>query len=86
MDSKLTDRQTEVLSFIEQFIGENKFPPTRIEIARHFNFRSANAAQDHLKALDAKGFIELVPGIARGLKVLQRPHIGQALRRWQLRA
>jgi repressor LexA len=40
-----------------------------MEIARYFGFRSANAADDHLRALQRKGLIELRPGISRGIVI-----------------
>jgi len=45
-------------------------PPTRAEIADHMGFRSANAAEDHLRALARKGAISLKPGTSRGIRVL----------------
>ena len=44
-------------------------PPTRAEIARGLGFRSANAAEEHLRALRRKGVIELIPGASRGIQV-----------------
>ena len=44
-------------------------PPTRAEIARSLGFRSANAAEEHLRALQRKGAIELVPGTSRGIRL-----------------
>ncbi|AEH31689.1 LexA repressor [Vibrio anguillarum 775] len=45
-------------------------PPTRAEIARELGFRSANAAEEHLKALARKQAIEIIPGASRGLRIL----------------
>lgn len=45
-------------------------PPTRAEIARELGFRSANAAEEHLKALARKGVLEIVPGASRGIRLL----------------
>ena len=44
-------------------------PPTRAEIARELGFRSVNAAEEHLRALQRKGVIELLPGISRGIRL-----------------
>ncbi len=49
---KLTARQNEVLNFIKTYIDETGFPPTRADIAEELGFRSANASEEHLKALD----------------------------------
>ncbi len=44
-------------------------PPTRAEIALALGFKSANAAEDHLRALERKGAIELIPGMSRGIRL-----------------
>ena len=44
-------------------------PPTRAEIARELGFKSANAAEEHLRALQKKGVLELVPGASRGIQL-----------------
>ncbi len=68
---KLTPRQQEIFQFIQDFMEESGFPPTRVEIARALGFRSANAAEDHLRALARKGAIELQPGVSRGIRLLE---------------
>jgi repressor LexA len=67
--TNLTPRQSEILDFIHRFIDESGIPPTRAEIARALGFRSANAAEEHLRALKRKGAIELVPGASRGIQI-----------------
>lgn len=67
---KLTARQQEVLECIRNSIQNTGFPPTRKDIAQELGFRSANAAEDHLKALARKGVIELVSGTSRGIRLL----------------
>jgi repressor LexA len=66
---KLTSRQNEILTFVQEFIEEAGMPPTRAEIARALGFRSVNAAEDHLRALQRKGVIELIPGASRGIRL-----------------
>lgn len=66
---KLTARQEEVLSLIKRNIEETGYPPTRAEIAKELGFRSANAAEEHLKALARKGAIEMVAGASRGIRL-----------------
>ncbi len=68
--AQLTDRQAEILAFIQQVIDDTGVPPTRAEIARQLGFRSANAAEEHLRALKRKGVVELIPGVSRGIQVL----------------
>ncbi len=71
---KLTPRQAEILAVIKSHIEETGFPPTRAEIARQLGFRSANAAEDHLKALARKGAIEIIPGTSRGIRIPADPN------------
>jgi repressor LexA len=66
---ELTPRQSEILSFIQGFMEKNGMPPTRAEISRALGFRSANAAEEHLRALQRKGVIDLVPGASRGIQL-----------------
>jgi repressor LexA len=66
---QLTPRQREILELIQSFIDEYGMPPTRAEIARELGFRSANAAEEHLRALQKKGVLELVPGASRGIQL-----------------
>src|SRR5690606_24071195 len=61
-----------------QHIADTGFPPTRAEIAKQLGFRSANAAEEHLKALARKGVIELTSGASRGIRLLQVPDAGHA--------
>lgn len=67
---ELTPRQSEILALIQRFTRETGRPPTRAEIARELGFRSANAAEEHLRALQRKGVIDLVPGASRGIRLL----------------
>lgn len=66
----LTPRQQQVFDLIKTRIEESGMPPTRAEIAKELGFRSANAAEEHLKALARKQAIEIVPGASRGIRIL----------------
>ena len=66
----LTERQTEILRLIRELTEVSGFPPTRAEIARSMGFRSVNAAEQHLRALERKGVIEIMSGASRGIRVL----------------
>ena len=66
---ELTPRQAEILQLIRDTIEETGFPPTRMEISRMLGFASPNAAEEHLRALERKGVIEILDGTARGLRV-----------------
>jgi len=65
----LTPRQRQVLRFIQDSLDEQGLPPTRAEIATALGFKSANAAEDHLRALQRKGVIDLMPGASRGIQL-----------------
>lgn len=66
----LTPRQQEILTLIKDTIDATGMPPTRAEIAQRLGFKSANSAEEHLKALAKKGAIEMLPGMSRGLRLL----------------
>jgi repressor LexA len=66
---KLTPRQQQVLDVIKSHIDDTGYPPTRAEIARELGFKSANAAEEHLKALARKGAIEMIAGASRGIRI-----------------
>ena len=73
MRDKLTTRQRQVLDLVREIIEASGMPPTRAEIATALGFRSANAAEEHLRALARKGAIELVPGASRGIRLKESP-------------
>ena len=66
----LTPRQRDVLEVIERALARDGYPPTRAEIAEALGFRSANAAQELLQALQRKGLVAL-GGSHRGIRLLQ---------------
>ena len=77
---KLTARQQQVMDVIKSSIEAKGIPPTRADIARELGFRSATAAEEHLKALAKKGVIELVAGASRGIRLTEQlglPIIGR---------
>ena len=63
----LTDRQQEILDLIKSNLEENGLPPTRADIARTLGFKSPNAAEQHLRAIEKKGFISILAGASRGI-------------------
>ena len=70
----LTDRQAEILRLIRELTEVAGYPPTRAEIAERMGFRSVNAAEQHLRALEKKGAINIESGASRGIRVLdERP-------------
>src|SRR6185369_11450235 len=66
----LTDRQRQILEFIQRTQEIDGFTPTFREIAAHFRFSSPNAALCHVQALLAKGVLKNAPGRARALQVI----------------
>ncbi len=65
----LTERQEEILKLVRELTEVSGFPPTRAEIAERMGFRSVNAAEQHLRALEKKGAIEISSGASRGIRV-----------------
>ncbi len=80
----LTDRQGEILKLIRELTEVSGFPPTRAEIAERMGFRSVNAAEQHLRALERKGAIEISSGSSRGIKVRDTRPGGRAGRLMEL--
>lgn len=71
MAKDLTARQKQIIELIQRHIDDTGFPPTRVEIAKELGFRSANAAEEHLRALHRKGAIEMIPGASRGIRIVE---------------
>ena len=63
----LTRRQEEILNLIKTHISDFGFPPTRADIAKTLGFKSPNAAEQHLRAIEKKGFIKILSGASRGI-------------------
>ncbi len=70
MSDELTRRQSEILNLIRQQIEKTGLPPTRADICAALGFKSPNAAESHLRALEAKGVIEMTPGASRGIRIV----------------
>lgn len=68
--TKLTERQSEVLELIKDWIRNTGYPPTRRDISDFFNFKSPNAAEEHLKALERKGVLRVIRNTSRGIQLL----------------
>ncbi len=67
---QITERQQEVLTFITNFTKENEYPPTVREIGDHFGI-SLRAVQDHIAALQKKGFLALSQKRSRSIRVIR---------------
>jgi repressor LexA len=79
----LTSRQQQVLEFINRCIDERGYPPTLREIGKHMSIRSTNGVNDHLKALERKGYLKREDLKSRALRpvtsdsALRVPVLGQ---------
>ena len=72
MKNKLTDRQEEILIFIQQFTSENGYPPTLREIGKHFQISSTFGVKRHLEALVKKGHINIESNASRGISMIRK--------------
>lgn len=66
---KLTARQQEIYDYIVWFIQTNNLPPSVREICDQFDIKSPNGAKIQLLAIERKGWIELIPKVARGIRL-----------------
>ena len=82
--AKLTDRQAQILRLIRELTEVSGYPPTRAEIAERMGFRSVNAAEQHLRALEKKGAIDIEAGASRGIRVHDAKPSGRAGRLLEL--
>jgi repressor LexA len=71
MSEPLTERQEKILAFIKRSIVEQGYPPTIREIGEHFGIRSTNGVNDHLKALERKGYLVRGELKSRALSVIE---------------
>src|SRR6185295_9718606 len=70
---QLTDRQKEVLEFISESIGSRGYPPTLREIGERMGIKSTNGVNDHLKALEKKGYLAREDLKSRALRPIDWP-------------
>jgi repressor LexA len=81
----LTDRQREILDFITRSIAKRGYPPTLREIGSHFGIKSTNGVNDHLRALEKKGYLHredlksraLRPIVSAGQATVEVPILGK---------
>src|SRR5438477_1489672 len=71
MTEPLTERQEKILAFIKKAIIDQGYPPTIREIGEHFGIRSNNGVNDHLKALERKGYLLRGELKSRALSVIE---------------
>ncbi|MBI4243830.1 MAG: repressor LexA [Planctomycetes bacterium] len=68
---KLTEQQGKILRFIKQFIETYEISPSIREISEKFGFRSTKAVQDHLAAIERKGYLKMLKKKARGIQIIK---------------
>ena len=68
---ELTKQQSKVLACVEVYLNKTGFPPTRAEICKELGFKSPNAAEMHLRALEKKGYIAIQSGSSRGISIVK---------------
>lgn len=71
--TRLTDRQQEVLDYLETRLRQSGLMPSTRELQQHFGFASQTAAVNHLRALERKGAIKRLAGKARAVRLAARP-------------
>lgn len=75
MTEKLTSRQAEILDYLRDEIGGRGLPPTIREMGQHFGIRSTKGVEDHLAALERKGYIRRERGKSRAIQLTDRPDL-----------
>lgn len=75
---RLTRRQQEVLTFIEEWIRRKRYPPSVREIAIHFGLKSASGVHKHIKALVRKNYVAKDDFLSRSLRILSLPSVGSS--------
>ncbi len=78
-DGGLTERQTEVLSYISEFQRAEGISPTYREIAGYFGFKGPKAAMDHVRALEKKGYVRRHSGRSRGIELIALPKFPKSI-------
>lgn len=69
MKKQLTDRQEEILTFIQQYQRESGYPPTLREIGKRFDISSTFGVKRHLDALVKKGYLNILSNASRGISI-----------------
>jgi len=68
---ELTDRQQEILEFIQEYVVSYSYPPTYREICKHFQISSTNGVKRHVDALQKKGYLDMCKNASRTISVKQ---------------
>ncbi len=68
---ELTDRQLEILEFIQEYVDNYSYPPTYREICKNFNISSTNGVKRHVDALQKKGYLDMCKNASRTISIKQ---------------
>ena len=71
-NEKLTARQGEVLLMIKAYIKKYGIAPSRLDISSEMGFASPNSAEEYVKILERKWYLERLPGVSRGLRLTEK--------------
>ena len=66
----LTQKQSQILGFLQKFKNQEGVAPTYREISGHFGFKSTKAASDHVRALEKKGYVRLHRNRSRSIEII----------------
>jgi repressor LexA len=78
MTDRLTQRQAQIYSFLQEYQRREGVIPTLQEICKHFRFKSLNAAREHLRLIERKGLLHRSPGRPRAIKLaIKLPEISK---------
>ena len=61
-----------ILEFIKRYIASNGASPTIAEIGRQFQFSSSASVYRHIKIMQTKGWITIVPNVSRGIRIVEQ--------------
>jgi repressor LexA len=75
MDTKLTQKQQDIMSFIQEFIMDHRYPPTVRDIQRGCEISSTSVVDYNLRRLQKLGYLKREPDVSRGIEL-----IGEGLR------
>lgn len=78
MKELLTDRQQEILDFIQSYLEANGYPPTYREIGRHFNISSTFGVKRHVDALSKKGYLSNESKTSRTLSIIDEEGLNKS--------
>ena len=81
MKTQLTERQEDILNFIQQFREESGYPPTLREIGKKFGISSTFGVKRHLDALQKKGYLDIESNASRGISFLKNTTIVESANR-----